>query len=123
MWFWVDCIFVGVLGLYKSFQTCQIRLPEHPILIQPAVDCSQGFRIELINAVASFAALLHQMCPPKQTKMLGNRRTRYGKRLRDLSGGLAAAAEKIENGAPCWIGQRLKRRLRGMCNRTVPHNA
>ena len=38
-------------------------------------------------------------------------------------GSTATLTTQIENGAPCWIGQRLKRRLRGMCNRTVPHNA
>jgi hypothetical protein len=55
--------------------------------------------------------LPHQMSPAQQPQVLGNCGTRNRKRPGDLSGRLAAPAEKIKNRSACGIGQGLKRGL------------
>jgi hypothetical protein len=40
-----------------------------------------------------------------------------------LSGGLAAAAKKVEDGAAGGIGESLESGFGDICNRTVTHNA
>jgi hypothetical protein len=64
--------------------------------------------------------------PPKQTQVFRNCRTRNWKCIRDLSGGLAAPAEKIEYRAARRIRECLKGSFLAswilICNRSVTHN-
>ena len=121
-----------MLGFHKSFQIGKAGAPEDAVLLDPGIDCAQGIGIELVDAVAAFAVLADQVGAAQETKVLGNGWTGDGKGLRDLSGGLSAAAEKIENGAAGRIGESLKSGFGvlpclglpgGICNRAVTHNA
>jgi hypothetical protein len=71
--------------------------------------------------------LLHQVSAAQQAQMFGDGRAGDGKSLGDFSRGLAASAQKIEDGAACGIGKSLEggfhRSQGGICNRTVTHNA
>jgi hypothetical protein len=40
-----------------------------------------------------------------------------------LSGGLAATAKKVEDGAARWVGEGLESGFGEICNRAVTHNA
>ena len=113
----------GVFRFDKCLQIGQVHLPEVAIVLEPGIDCTERLGIELVDAVPAFAMLPHQVGPAQQPQVLGDGGARDGKRLRNLSRGLAAATQKIEYGAPRGIGQRLKRGLRRKCNRTVTHNA
>lgn len=76
--------------------------------------------------MTAFTVLADQVSAAEKTEVLGDRRTRNGKGAGDLSGRLAATAEKIENRAAGGIGEGLKCGFvtsRWMCNRTVTHNA
>jgi hypothetical protein len=68
-----------------------------------------------------------QVGAAQETQMLGDGRPGDGKGSGDLSRGLAAAAEEVEHGAARRIGEGLERGLggsgRGICNRTVTHDA
>src|SRR5437879_3278545 len=75
-WFAGRLRFPGVLGFYKGFQVGQTGAPEAAVLFDPGVDRAQGFGIELIDAVAAFAVLAHQVCPTQQAQMLGDSRPR-----------------------------------------------
>ena len=63
-----------VLGFNKGFQVIQACGPKHAILLDPGIDRAQRLRIKLIDAVAAFAMLAHQMCPAQQAKMFGDSR-------------------------------------------------
>jgi hypothetical protein len=124
--------FAFVLGFHKSFQIGKAGAPEDAVLLDPGIDCAQGIGIELVDAVTAFAVLADQVGAAQEAKVLGNGWTGDGKSLRDLSGGLSAAAEKIENSAAGRIGESLKSGFgvlplgvpsRGICNRAVTHNA
>ena len=92
-------------------------------MVEPGIDGAKRFGIELVNAVAAFPVLPHQVGTAQQAQMLGNGGTGNGESLGDFPGRLAAAAQKIENGAAGWIGERLECCLGRICNRTVTHNA
>ena len=47
---------------------------------------------------------------------------KLGKSPGNLACRLSSAPEKIKHGSSGRIGQYLKSRFRGICNRTVPHN-
>jgi hypothetical protein len=117
----------SVFGFDESFQVAQARTPEAAVLFDPGVDGSQWFGVELINAVAPFPMFAHQVGTSEKTKMLGDGRAGDREGLGNLSGGLAAPAEKVENGAPGRIGKGLECSFRvsrrQICNRTVTHNA
>src|ERR1700685_50317 len=115
--------FFFVFGFYKGFEAGQIRAPETAVVFEPGVNRAQRLWVELVDAVAAFAMLLHQMRPAQQAKMLGDCWAGNGKGLRNVSGGLAAAAQQIEDGAAGGIGECLKGGFRRICNRSVPHNA
>jgi hypothetical protein len=73
----------------------------------------------------------------QQAQVLGDGRAGDGKGFGNLPGRLAAAAQEIEDGPACGIGQGLECGFRGsgfgasglrplqpeICNRTVTHNA
>jgi hypothetical protein len=102
----------GVLGFNKRFQVREVDLPEVAVLIEPGIDGSKRFGVELIDAMAAFAMLLHQMRAPKQTQVFGNGRTRDWKRSGNFSRRLAASPEQIQDSSTGRIGQRLKSGLR-----------
>ena len=116
-----------MLGFYKGFEVGQASGPEAAVVFEPAVDGAQRFRIELVNPVASFAMLAHQVRAPQQAQVLGDRGTGYGEGSGNVSGGLAAAAKHVEDGTAGGIGEGLEGGFvvpgRRICNRTVPHNA
>ena len=97
-------------------------MPELAVLIEPGVDGAQRFGIELVDAMAAFAMFMDQVSAAQEAKMFrdGGAGNREGSG--DGSGGLAAAAQQIKDGAAGRVGQRLEGGFRGICNRTVPHN-
>src|SRR3984893_10979573 len=115
--------FFCVFCLHECFQAGQVRAPESTVVLEPGVHRPQWFGIELINAVASFAMLAHQMRPAQQSQVLRDCRTRDWEGSRDVASRLASPPQQIENGATRGIGQSMKRRFRRICNRSVPHNA
>jgi len=100
--------FPGVLGFDKCFQVGEVHLPEVAVLIEPCVHRPQGFWIEVVNAVAAFAVLPHQVGAAEQAQVLGDGGTRDGKSSGDFSGGLAAAPQEVEDGAAGGVGERLE---------------
>jgi hypothetical protein len=112
-----------MLAFYKCFEAGKVRAPEAAVLVEPVVDGAEGFGIELIDAVAAFAMLVHEVGAAEEAEVLGDGRTGNGKGSGDFSGGLAAAAEEIEDGTAGGIGESLKGGGRRICNRTVTHNA
>jgi hypothetical protein len=68
-----------------------------------------------------------QVGTAQEAEVLGDGGAGDGKGFGDLSGGLAAATEEIEDCAAGRIGEGVKSGLgslgAGICNRTVPHNA
>jgi hypothetical protein len=121
--------FIGLALMFsfnKSFQAVQICSPEDSILLDPGVDCAERLRVEVVNAITSFAVFTNQVSPPKQTQVFRNCWTRNRECIRDMSGGLAAPAEKIEYGATRRIGECLKGSFLDsrvlICNRSVTHN-
>lgn len=62
--------------------------------------------------MAPFAVLAYQMGPPKESQVLRDGRTGYGEGAGDLSGGLAAAAKQIKDGAAGRVGEGLEGGLR-----------
>lgn len=114
-----------MLGFDERFQAVQALRPKDAVLIDPGVDSTQGFRVELVNAVSTFAMLADKVRSPQQAQVLGNCRTRNRKGIGDLPCRLRAAAEKIEHRPTSRIGESLKSGLAGsrICNRSVTHNA
>jgi hypothetical protein len=126
------CGLARVLGFNKTFQAGEACAPEDTVLLDPGIDGAQRLRIQPVDTVAAFAVLADQVGAAQEAKVLGNGWTGDGKGLRDLSGGLSAAAEKIENSAAGRIGESLKSGFGvlpclglpgGICNRAVTHNA
>jgi hypothetical protein len=121
--------FPGVFGFYEIFQIGKTSAPERTVLLDPGVDGSERFGIQVVDAVAAFAVFSYQMGATQEAQVLGNGWAGDGKGFGDLAGGLAAAAEEIEDGPARGIGKGLEGgfggsgRGLGICNRTVPHNA
>jgi len=92
------CGLFRVLGFHKGFQIRKAGRPERTVLLEPGIDSTKGLGIQVIEAVASFTVFVHQLRAPQQAQMLGDRRPGDRKRLRDLSGGLAAFAQQVEDG-------------------------
>jgi len=112
-----------MFGFHKRFQAGQVCAPEAAVLLDPGIDGTKRFGIQLVNAVTSFTMFANKVRAAQQPKMLGNRGTGNRKRSCDLARRLAASAEQVENRAARGIGEGLKRSLCQICNRTVPHNA
>lgn len=123
----VNFQFPRVLGFHKRFQIVQARRPELAVLLDPRVDGAQRPRIQLIHTMATFPVLANQVSTPQQTQVLRDGRAGNGKCAGDLSSGLRAPAQEIENGAAGGIGEGLECGFavpsRRICNRTVTHNA
>jgi hypothetical protein len=123
----VDFTFPGILGFYERFQVVQARGPEHAVLLNPGINGAERLRIELIDTMATFPMLAHEMSPPQQTQMLRDGWAGNRKRAGDLSCGLRATAQEIEDGAAGGIGESLESGLVGpgrrIRNRTVTHDA
>jgi hypothetical protein len=77
----------------------------------------------LVDAVTAFAVFADQVGAAQQAQMFGNGGAGDWEGFGDVSSGLAAAPEQVEDGAACGIGERLEGDFRGICNRTVPHYA
>ncbi len=105
--------FPGVLGFDKGFQVRQTGAPEAAVLVDPGINGAQGFGIELVDAVPALALLADQMRAAQQAQVLGDSGTGDRKGAGDLPGGLAATAEKIEDGAANGIGEGLEGGLGG----------
>jgi hypothetical protein len=97
-------LFPVVLGFHKRFQAVEIGDPEDPVLLDPGIDGAERFGIEFIDAIAAFAMFADEMSAAEKAQVLGDGGSGYGKGFGDLSGGLAAAAEEIEDGAAGRIG-------------------
>jgi hypothetical protein len=93
-----------VLSFDKGLQIVQTRHPEHAVLVDPSVDCTERFGIQLVDAMASFTVLTNQVGATQKTQMFRDGRPRDGKGAGDLSGGLAASAEEVKNGSTGGIG-------------------
>ena len=115
--------FFGVFGFDELFQAGQTDAPEAAVVVEPVVYGAERFGIELVDAVAAFAMLVHEVGAAQQAKMFRDRGTGDGESSGDFSGGLAAPAKEIEDGAAGRIGQGLEGGFGGICNRTVTHNA
>jgi hypothetical protein len=74
-------------------------------LIEPRIYGAERFRIELVQAMAPFPALFHQMSSAKNAQMLGNGRPRDGKRPGNVPCGTSARTQQVQNGAAGWVGQ------------------
>ena len=53
--------FFGVFGFDELFQAGQTDAPETAVLVEPVVYGAEGFGIELVDAVAAFAVLVHEV--------------------------------------------------------------
>jgi hypothetical protein len=115
--------FFGVFGFDKCFQIGQIHLPEIAILIEPGIDGAERLGIELVDAVAALAVFADKVGATQKAEVFGDGGAGDREGSSDGSGGLAAATEKIEDGAAGGIGKGLEGGFWGICNRTVPHNA
>ena len=102
------CGLAGVLGFDKGFQVGQAGAPEDAVLLDPGVDGAERFGIQLVDAVAAFAMFADQVGAAQQAQVLGDGGTGDREGFGDLSGGLAAAAEEIEDGAAGGIGEGLE---------------
>jgi hypothetical protein len=91
-------------------------------VLQPLINFPQRLRVEVIETMASIALFANQTGLPQQAKMLGNRGTRDGEGAGDLARWLAAAAEKVKDGAARGVRKGAEDAIGRMSNRTVSHN-
>jgi hypothetical protein len=100
--------FFGVFGFDECFQVCEIQFPEVAILVEPGVDGAERLGIELVDAVTSFAVLPDQVGAAKQAQVLGDGGAGDREGSSNFSGGLAAPAQVIEDGATGGVGKSLE---------------
>ena len=103
-----DCCSRACWASTNAFKFERLAVQKDAVLLDPGVDRAKRFGIELVDTVAAFAVLADQMRAAEQAQVLGNGRTGDWKSLGDLSGGLAAAAEQVEDGAAGGIGEGLE---------------
>ena len=124
--------FPRMFGFHECFQAGKAGRPEAAVLLEPVVYGTQRFRIQVVNAQPSFAVFADEVGAAEEAQMFRNCRARDRKGSRNLSRGLATAAQQVENGAAGGIRKSLEgglgcagdRPLRfRICNRTVTHNA
>jgi hypothetical protein len=96
----------------KCFQAGEVRLPEHPILVQPDIDGLEWARIQLVDAVPTLAAFLHEVGASQQAQMFRNGWPRDRERLGDAAGRLTALAEEIEHSTTGGVGEGAEGRIR-----------
>jgi hypothetical protein len=109
--------FFGAPGFDKCFQVGQAHLLEVAVLVEPEVYSAEGFGVELVDAMAAFAVLAHEMGATQKAQVPGDGRARDRKGLGDFSGGLATAAKEVEDGAAGGIGKGLEGGFRGFRGR------
>ena len=80
-------------------------MPERSILAEPGIDRLEWFRVQPVDAVTAVAALFDEAGTAQQTQMLGNGRAGNGKGLSDVPGGKATAAEEVQDGPACGVGE------------------
>lgn len=116
----------GMFGFDKCFQAVKTGAPEAAVLVEPRLHSAQGLGIQFVKAVASFAMFADEVGATEKAQVFGDGGAGNGKGSGNLSGGLAAAAEEIEDGTAGRIGQGLEGGLgaarRRICNRMVTHN-
>lgn len=66
--------------------------------------------------MAAFPVLAHEMGAPQEAEVSGDCRAGNWKSLSNLSGGLTALTQQVQDSPACGIGQRLKSGLPRMCN-------
>jgi hypothetical protein len=87
------------------------------------IDRAQGLGVETVNAVAANPVFADEAGATEKAEMFGDGRARDGEGVSDLSGGLVALAEQVEDGAAGGVGEGAEDGVRRMGNRTVSHNA
>src|SRR5205809_47215 len=97
--------FAGVLGFDKILQVRQAGAPEGAVLLNPVVDSPEGFRIEFVDAVAALAMFSNEMGAAEKAQVFGDGRAGDREGSGDLSGWLATATEKVENGSAGGVGK------------------
>jgi len=103
-----DLRLARVFGFDERFQIVEAGRPEDAVLLDPGIDGAKRLRIQLINPIAAFAVFADQMGAAEKSQVLGDGRAGDGKGFGDLSSGLAAATEKIEDGATGGVGEGLE---------------
>lgn len=89
-------------GLDEILEAREFGVPEHAVVLQPVIDLAQRLRIEIIETMASFAVFADEVGLAKEAKVLRNGRPGDGEDARDLTRGLAAVAQEVEDGATCY---------------------
>ena len=115
--------FSGALCFDKRLQVRQIHFPEVAVLMEPGIYGAKRPGIELIDAVPAFAVLTNQVSAAKQAQVLRNGGAGDRKCSGYLSCRLAAASQKIKDGAPGGIGEGLKSYVWRIFKRLASHNA
>jgi hypothetical protein len=77
----------------------------------------------MVKTVASLAALFDQMGAAEQAQVFGDCGAGNRKCLSDFAGRLASLPQQVEDCAAGGVRQCAEGRFRGICNRTVTHNA
>jgi len=114
--------FSVVFGFDEILEIRKRGAPELAVLLDPGIDSTQRLRIEVVNAIAAFAVLAHEVCPTEQAQMFRDGWARYGKRLGNFAGRLATVPEQVEDSSPGGVGQSLKRGFVGFARRTRRRN-
>jgi hypothetical protein len=107
-WFARQLRFPRVFGFHECFQAGKAGAPETAVLFQPGVYGTERFWVQLVDAKAAFTVFAHQMRAAQEAQVLRDGRARDGKGSGDLSSGLAAAAQEVENSPAGGIGQGLE---------------
>jgi hypothetical protein len=86
------------------------------------VDRAQRLRVKAIETVAADAMFADKTGTAEQAQVFRDGRSGNGKRASNLSGGLVALAEQVEDGAAGGVGEGTEDSVWRMGNRTVSHN-
>ena len=92
-------------------------------MIEPGIHGAEWLGVEPINAIAAVPAFLDKAGAAQEAEMLGNGGAGNGEGQCNPTSGEAAATQEVKYGAARRIGERAEDRFRGICNRTVTHNA
>ena len=79
--------------------------------------------VEGVVAVPANAMFADKPSAAKKTEMLGDGRAGDGKGTGDLSGGLMAVAEEVQDSTAGRVSESAEDGVGGMCNGAVSHNA
>src|SRR5258708_40060441 len=95
----------------KRLQIRQADAPEAAILLEPGIDSAERLGIELVDAVAAFAVLPHQMSSSQQAQVFRDRRAGNRKRSGNLPRRPAAPPQQVQNPAAGGISEGTGRRF------------